>query len=150
MRKTAWASWRKRRRRKKTFTDLYLKANIPTPCSPCFTSSVQLFHFLTNSPDFLLWVTLSSCVWLPLSSPFKAVLSFSFEPAHQKNSLVPLSINQHETSRFKISWDPFLVASPAKVFDVFERDSYLISRYTAASSAFPGVPLVESFRIRRS
>lgn len=81
--------------------------------------------------------------------PFNAVLSSSFEPAHQKNSLVPLSINQRETSRFKISWDPFLVASPVKVFDVFQRDSYLISRHTAASSAFPGVPLIESLRITR-
>lgn len=26
------------------------------------------FTFLTNSPNFLLWVTLSPCVWLPLFS----------------------------------------------------------------------------------
>ena len=55
------------------------------------------FTFLTKSPNFLPWVTLSLCLAVSLF-PFKAVLRSSLELAHQKNSLVPLSINQRETS----------------------------------------------------
>lgn len=33
---------------KKTFTDLYFKANIPVPCTPRFASSLQLFHFFNE------------------------------------------------------------------------------------------------------
>lgn len=129
--------------KKKNFTDLYFKANILALCTPRFASSFLLFHFLTKSPNFLLWVTLSLCLAVSLFT-FKAVLSSSLEPAHQKNSLVSLSINQRETSRLKISWDPFLVVSPTKVFDVFEGASHLISCYTEASSAFPGFLLIKA------